>query len=86
MSSKPSLCQVRSHSTVLCPSLLESRSGCGGCGLGAAAGTFLGGGGDRVVPESAIPAAGRKGRLWRRFYYLQYLKLLYNKLKTEYAR
>jgi len=39
-----------------------------------------------VVPESAIPAAGRKGRLWRRFYYLQYLKLLYNKLKAEYAR
>ena len=86
MSSKPLLCQVRSHSTVLCLSLLGPRSGCGGCGLGAAAGTFLGGGGDRVVPESAIPAAGRKGRLWRRFYYLQYLKLLYNKLKTEYAR
>ena len=39
-----------------------------------------------MVPESAIPAAGRKGRLWRRFYYLQYLKLLYNKLKAEYAR
>merc|ERR1712203_1253222 len=29
---------------------------------------------------------GRKGRLLRRFYYLQYLKLLYNKLKAEYAR
>ena len=86
MSSMPSLSQVRSCSTVPCPSLLGPRSGCGGCGLGAGAGTFLGGGGDRVVPESAIPAAGRKGRLWRRFYYLQYLKLLYNKLKTEYAR
>ena len=49
-------------------------------------GTFLSGSGDRVVPESAIPAAGRSGRLWRRFYYLQYLKLLYNKLKAEYAR
>jgi len=48
--------------------------------------TFLSTSGDRVVPESAIPAGGRKGRLWRRFYYLQYLKLLYNKLKAEYAR
>ena len=53
---------------------------------GVAHGTFLSSSGDRVVPESAIPAGGRKGRLWRRFYYLQYLKLLYNKLKAEYAR
>jgi len=57
-------------------------SACTSCGSG----TFLSSSGDRVVPESAIPAAGRKGRLWRRFYYLQYLKLLYNKLKAEYAR
>jgi hypothetical protein len=28
----------------------------------------------------------RRGRLWRRFYYLQYLKLVYNKYKTEYQR
>lgn len=62
------------------------RTSCvGGCSHGTG-GTFLSGSGDRVVPESAIPAAGRSGRLWRRFYYLQYLKLLYNKLKAEYAR
>ena len=48
--------------------------------------TFLSNSGDAVVPESAIKAGGRKGKLWRRFYYLQYLKLLYNKLKAEYAR
>merc|ERR1712117_724562 len=60
-------------------------TGCsGGCGHDHD-GTFLSSA-DRVVPESAIPAAGRKGRLWRRFYYLQYLKLLYNRLKAEYAR
>ena len=56
------------------------------CGLGGCGGTFLSGAADRVVPESAIPASGKKGRLWRRFYYLQYLKLLYNRLKKEYAR
>lgn len=63
------------------------------CGLdpyysacGGRATTFLSASADRVVPESAIPAGGRKGKLWRRFYYLQYLKLLYKKLKAEYAR
>ena len=60
-------------------------SSCGGCSRGCQ-GTFLSASGDRVVPESAIPASGRKGRLWRRFYYLQYIKLLYTKLKAEYAR
>ena len=63
------------------------RTACtGGCGHQALGGSFLSSGKDRVVPESALPAAGSKGRLWRRFYYLQYLKLLYNKLKKEYAR
>ena len=62
------------------------RSACtGGCGHQVVGGSFLSSA-DRVVPESAIPAAGNKGRLWRRFYYLQYLKLLYNRLKREYAR
>ena len=60
-------------------------SHCSGCSRGCQ-GTFLSASGDRVVPESAIPAAGRKGKLWRRFYYLQYLKVLYTKLKAEYAK
>ena len=75
----------------LWPSSFSQHSRCGldpyysAC-AGAGQGTFLSTAGDRVVPESAIKAGGRKGRLWRRFYYLQYLKLLYNKLKAEYAR
>merc|ERR1711892_1135404 len=62
--------------------------GCGGGG-GSAVGfdtSYLGSGGSGIIPESAIPASGRRGRLWRRYYYLQYLKLLYNRYKTDYAR
>ena len=72
----------------LWPSSYDQHSRCGldpyysTCGRSR---TSLSTSGDRVVPESAIPAAGRKGKLWRRFYYLQYLKLLYTKLKREYA-
>jgi len=75
-----------------CGETVLTGTGCGTCsstsrcGLGGCGGTFLSGAADRVVPESAIPASGKKGRLWRRFYYLQYLKLLYNRLKKEYAR
>ena len=39
-----------------------------------------------LVPESAVPAVTRRGKLWRRFYYLQYIKLLYKRYKAEYAR
>jgi len=68
--------------------------GCGGGGVGGVSGVGFsdtsyvgtGGGVNGIVPESAIPATGRRGRLWRRYYYLQYLKLLYNKYKTEYTR
>jgi len=65
----------------------------GGCGVGGVgfSGTGVGsvgtvGTGGGIIPESAIPATGRRGRLWRRYYYLQYLKLLYNRYKNEYAR
>jgi len=65
--------------------------GSGGCGVGGAGfngfgGSYLGNAGSEIVPESAIPAQGRRGRLWRRYYYMQYLRLLYNKYKEEYAR
>eukprot|EP00091_Calanus_sinicus_P008608 TRINITY_DN20741_c0_g1_i1.p1 TRINITY_DN20741_c0_g1~~TRINITY_DN20741_c0_g1_i1.p1 ORF type:complete len:212 (+),score=35.08 TRINITY_DN20741_c0_g1_i1:183-818(+) len=59
----------------------------GGCGGGVGYDTsFLGTAGTGIIPESAIPASGRRGRLWRRYYYMQYLRLLYNKYKQEYAR
>jgi len=58
----------------------------GGCGVGFDSATFLGNAGSEIIPESAIPASGRRGRLWRRYYYMQYLRLLYNKYKKEYAR
>jgi len=73
--------------------------GCGNTGVGCGSGGCGGGGGysdtsyvgtgvgsGSIIPESAIPASGRRGRLWRRYYYLQYLKLLYNRYKTDYAR
>jgi len=64
--------------------------GCGGGGGGGSAvgfdTSYLGSGGSGIIPESAIPASGRRGRLWRRYYYMQYLRLLYNKYKKEYAR
>jgi len=56
-----------------------ARCGSGGCYRGAVrAGT--------VLSEDAVPAYSRKGRLWRRYYYLQYLKLVYNKYKAAYLR
>ena len=58
----------------------------GGCGAGFDSSSFLGNAGSEIIPESAIPASGRRGRLWRRYYYMQYLRLLYNKYKKEYAR
>jgi len=58
----------------------------GGCGAGFDSTSFLGNAGSEIIPESAIPASGRRGRLWRRYYYMQYLRLLYNKYKKEYAR
>merc|ERR1711874_400785 len=68
-------------------------NGCGGgCNSGGCGGgigfdsSFLGNAGSEIIPESAIPASGRRGRLWRRYYYMQYLRLLYNKYKKEYAR
>jgi len=61
--------------------------GSGGCGVGlSGVGVGAVGTGGGIIPESAIPATGRRGRLWRRYYYLQYLKLLYNRYKNEYAR
>ena len=38
------------------------------------------------MAESAIPARGRRARLWRRYYYLQYLRLLYRRYKAAYTR
>jgi hypothetical protein len=56
-----------------------ARCGTGGCYRGAVrAGT--------VLSEDAVPAYSRRGRLWRRYYYLQYLKLVYNKYKAAYLR
>ena len=55
--------------------------GCGGSGGGCNSGGCVGGGGGYdtsylgtagtgIIPESAIPASGRRGRLWRRYYVL----------------
>merc|ERR1711892_246889 len=61
--------------------------GCGGGGGGVGLDTsYLGSGRSGIIPESAIPASVGRGRVWRRYYYMQYLRLLYNKYKKEYAR
>ena len=41
---------------------------------------------DGLLPESAVAATTGRSRLWRRYYYLQYLKLQYNRIKQEYLR
>ena len=41
---------------------------------------------DAVLLSTAVQWLTRKGRLWRRYYYLQYIRLLYNKYKAEYER
>ena len=43
-------------------------------------------GGGAFLPENSIPARGRRDKLFRRYHYLQYISLVFNKLKREYAR
>ena len=43
-------------------------------------------GGGSLLPEDTVPARGRRERLFRRYHYLQYIKLVFQKLKQEYAR
>lgn len=42
--------------------------------------------GPSLIPERVLPAYNKRGQLWRRYYYLQYLKVLYNKYKKAYQR
>merc|ERR1711892_1637587 len=43
-------------------------------------------GGGELLPEDSIPARGRREKLFRRYHYLQYIRLVFQKLKREYAR
>ena len=43
-------------------------------------------GGGELLPEDSIPARGRREKLFRRYHYLQYMGLVFQKLKREYAR
>eukprot|EP00091_Calanus_sinicus_P005549 TRINITY_DN15991_c0_g1_i1.p1 TRINITY_DN15991_c0_g1~~TRINITY_DN15991_c0_g1_i1.p1 ORF type:complete len:209 (-),score=84.54 TRINITY_DN15991_c0_g1_i1:16-570(-) len=43
-------------------------------------------GGGVLLPEDSIPARGRREKLFRRYHYLQYIRLVFQKLKKEYAR
>merc|ERR1711872_739764 len=43
-------------------------------------------GGAVILPENSIRARGTREKLFRRYYYLQYLKIVFAELKREYAR
>ena len=43
-------------------------------------------GGGSLLPEDSVPARGRRERMFRRYHYLMYIKLVFSKLKKEYAR